>query len=155
MVGFIGYVSPWPPLPTPPPPPKKKIEPCLEEDISAHGEAMSDDGLGVRVPSAIPAVQLHAAAARQQNLPVYLHWGTASQLVACAMGTNTTSQVKEITLTSVYISVVTLQIYFTALLENAPFFSIARLFKAQDPMEFQTIIKVFLYRESITKWKAV
>ena len=49
----------------------RKLLPYLEEDLSCHGESMSDDRLLIR-GTALPAIQLHAAAASQQRLAIHL-----------------------------------------------------------------------------------
>jgi len=48
----------------------RRLLPYLEEDLGCHGEPVSDDGLLVR-GTALPAVQLHAAAASQQRLAIH------------------------------------------------------------------------------------
>ena len=53
----------------------------LENDIRAHCKAVSDDWFFVR-SLAVPAVQFHAPATRQQCLPVYLHRRLARQLMS-------------------------------------------------------------------------
>lgn len=58
-----------------------KLSPYLEEDLGCHGEAVGDDGLLLR-GAALPAVQLHAAAAAQQRLPVHLRRGNARELTS-------------------------------------------------------------------------
>lgn len=45
----------------------------LEQDLSGHGEAVSNDGLFIW-RFTLPAVQLQAAAAGEQTLAVHL-WG--------------------------------------------------------------------------------
>lgn len=55
----------------------------LEGDLRRHGEAVRDDGLLLGRPS-LPHVQLHAAAAGQQHLPVHLHRGAPGQLARCS-----------------------------------------------------------------------
>lgn len=47
-----------------------KLFPYLEEDLSCHGEPVSDDRFLIR-GTALPAIQLHAAAASQQRLAVH------------------------------------------------------------------------------------
>lgn len=54
----------------------------LEEDLSCHGEAVSNDGLFIW-RFAFPAVQLQTAAAGQQTLTVHLWRGQARQLTSC------------------------------------------------------------------------
>lgn len=54
----------------------------LEEDLSCHGEAVGDDGLFIW-GFALPAVQLQAAAAGQQALPVHLRRGHTRELTSC------------------------------------------------------------------------
>lgn len=56
----------------------------LEGDLRRHGEAVCDDGLLLGRPS-LPHVQLHAAAAGQQHLPVHLHRGAPGQLARCSV----------------------------------------------------------------------
>lgn len=48
----------------------RKLFPYLEEDLSCHGEPMSDDWLLIW-GTALPAIQLHAAAASQQCLAIH------------------------------------------------------------------------------------
>lgn len=54
----------------------------LEEDLGGHGESVGDDGLFIW-RFALPAVQLQAAAAGQQTLPVHLRRGHARELTGC------------------------------------------------------------------------
>lgn len=54
----------------------------LEGYFCCHGESMGDDGLFLCGPS-LPAVQLHAAASRQEHLAVHLYRGVPSQLASC------------------------------------------------------------------------
>ncbi len=58
----------------------------LEADFGAHGEAVRDDRLLVSA-LAVPAVELDAAAPRQQRLAVQLDRRLARQLVACDQST--------------------------------------------------------------------
>lgn len=57
----------------------KRRDSNLEGDLSGHGEPVGDVGLFF-LGSALPAVQLYAATACQQHLPVHLHWRQTSQL---------------------------------------------------------------------------
>lgn len=54
----------------------------LEEDLSCHGETVGDDWLLIWRLS-FPAVQLQAAAARQQTLAVHLRGRDARKLASC------------------------------------------------------------------------
>lgn len=54
----------------------------LEQDLSGHGEAVSNDGLFIW-RFTLPAVQLQAAAAGEQTLAVHLWGGHARELTSC------------------------------------------------------------------------
>ena len=63
----------------------------LERDFWGHGEAVCDDRLLLGGAS-LPHVQLHAAAAGQEDLPVHLHRGAARQLARWHAQTHTDTQ---------------------------------------------------------------
>lgn len=66
----------------------------LEGYFGGHGEAVGDDWLLLCGPS-FPAVQLHTATTRQEDLSIHLHRRVSSQLASCKTPTKRTPESHE------------------------------------------------------------